>query len=152
MTAARFGYRYPLAALETLYAHRLEQARLLLAAAQRRLDDHLAHIGRLRMALDRSHGDWASTVGRAPGFDPARHAAVREALGAHQAGLDAALLHERELRADVERCRERIAQAHRRTETVERHKERSMQEFEQELIRLDQRQADAAWPVRGERS
>lgn len=151
MTAGQSRYRYPLTALEMLYTHRLEQARLLLAAAQQRLDDHQSHIRRLRAALGRSHEDWTAASGRAALFDPARHAAVREALAARQSGLSSALAHERELRGEVEQCRDRVVQAHWRTETVERHKQQSRREFEQESVRIDQRQADAAWPVRGER-
>ncbi len=152
MTTGQARYRYPLTALETLYTHRLEQVRLSLAAAQRRLEDHQGHIGRVRMALSRSHEDWSAASGRSTRFDPASHAAVREALAAHQSGLNAALEHERELRAEVERARERVAEAQRRAETVARHKEQARREFELEWARFDQRQADAAWPVRGARS
>lgn len=151
MTVSASRYRYPLIALESLYAHRLEQARLLLAAAQRRLDDQQAHIGHLRAALERCHADWTGAPGRAERFDPARHAAVREVLAARQADLNTAFEVAHMLRAEVEQCRENVAQAHRRTEAVERHKEHAMREFLLESARMDQRQADAAWPVRGER-
>lgn len=151
MTASPSRYKYPLSALEALYAHRLEQARLQLAASQQKLDEHQSHIAELRAALDRCHVDWTGAASRQQQFDPARYAAVREALAARQAGLNAAMETGRMLRADVELCREGVAQAHRRTETVKRHKEHAMREFALEAARTDQRQADAAWPVRGER-
>lgn len=151
MTAGQTRYRYPLTALEKLYTHRLEQARLALVAAQRRLDDHQGHIQRLRIALGRSHEDWAAAAGRSKRFDPASHAAVREALAVHQSGLSAALEQERQLLAEVDQFRERVTQAHRHSETVERHKDQSRREFELEWTRMDQRRADAEWPAQGER-
>lgn len=151
MTIGPSRYKYPLSALETLYAHRLEQARLSLAAAQRQLDDHLAHVGQLRAALARCHVEWTEAPGRTGQFDPARHAAVREALDARQTDLNAALEVGRKLRLEVEQRSESVAHAHRRTETVERHKEHAMREHVLELARMDQRQADAAWPVAGDR-
>jgi len=146
MTATRARYRYPLVTLEALYAHRLEQARLSLAAAQRRLDQHQGQIEQLRSALGRSLKDWTAASERATRFDPASHAAVRESLAVHHSKLRVALAHERELRAEVKRSQEQTAQAYRRTQIVARHKELSKREFELEVVRSDQREADAAWP------
>lgn len=151
MTAGTSRFKYPLRALETLYAHRLEQARLLLAASHQRLADHLDHIDQLRAALARCHAEWTVAPGQAGQFDPARHLAVREALAERQADVKVALAIGQQLRAEVERCREDVAQAHRRAETLQRHKEHAMRECVLESARMEQRQADAAWPFRGRR-
>ncbi|WP_434644494.1 hypothetical protein [Achromobacter piechaudii] len=152
MTVGTSRFKYPLRALEVLYAHRLEQACLLLAASQQRLDEHLDHIDQLRAALARCHVEWAGAPGRVGQFDPARHLAVREALTQRQADVNAALAVGQRLRTEVERCREGVAQAHRRAETVQRHKEDAMRECELESVRMDQLQADTAWPFKGKQT
>lgn len=150
MTGAQPRFKYPLIALQALYAHRLEQMRLLLVTAQHRLMEHQHRIELMRADLNRAHADWIGVSRQTERFDPARFGHVREALGTRHASLTHALNIERELLVEVERCRELVARAHRRTETVERHKEQSMREFAQEAVRIDQRLADAAWPVKGE--
>lgn len=151
MTATQARYRYPLVTLETLYAHRLEQARLSLAAAQRRLDEHRGQIEQLRSALGCCLKDWTAASERTTSFNTASHAAVREALAAHHSRLRVALAHERDLWAEVERSQEQTVQAYRRTQIVERHKDQAKREFELEVVRSDQREADAAWPSWRER-
>lgn len=148
-TAGSSRYKYPLRALETLYAHRLEQARLLLAAAQRALEAHQLHVDELQLALRRCHGAWTGASGRAERFYPALYAAAREALASRQAALNVAMEARRTLSADVERRREDVSQALRRTEVLQRHKENAMREYALETVRIDQRQADAAWSPRG---
>ncbi|MBR8651699.1 flagellar FliJ family protein [Achromobacter sp. Marseille-Q0513] len=145
-------FRYPLAALESLYGHRLEQARLDLARAQDRLDEQAAIRDRLRLALGQGHADWAAANAGAAGFDPARHIAVREALAAMRGRWEQARTQADALRAEVERCRDDLLQAHRRTEIVDRHKTQARREFDLDAARADQRQADAAWPTGRNRS
>ncbi|MGV2895804.1 hypothetical protein ACNPPY_08400 [Achromobacter sp. AGC78] len=151
MTAAQPRFKYSLGALETLYAHRLEQTRLLLVSAQRKVDEQQRLIGHMQLELARAHDDWIEVSGQSMRFDPARFAAVREALAVRQAALAAAVESRQELQAQVELCREHVALAHRRVETVARHKEYSLREFAQESARVEQRLADASWPLKGHR-
>ena len=145
-------FRYPLAALESLYGHRLEQARLDLARAQDRLDEQTAICDRLRLALGQGDADWAAASAGAAGFDPARHIAVREALAAMRGRWEQARAQADALRAEVERCRDALLQAHRRAEIVDRHKTQARREFDVDAARAEQRQADAAWPTGRNRS
>lgn len=140
-------FRYSLAALESLYAYRLEQARLALAAAQQRLDAHVEEQRLQRLALQRQHEDWASMPGAATGFDPARHAVVREALGALQRRLDAARRQEQVLLTAVQACRERLLLAHRRSETLDRHKHDAARDFMLAGASIEQRLSDDAWSL-----
>ena len=144
---AQTRFKYSLAALESLYTHRLEQARLALAQAQQRLEAHQDVLQGLRQALTRHHADWASTA--AGGFDPARHEVVRAALSVMQGRLDAARGHEAALIEAVQACREQVLRAHRRSDTLDRHKQDAARDFQLESARSDQRQADDAWPLRG---
>lgn len=140
-------FRYPLAALESLYTHRLEQARLALAQAQQRLDAHLEQLRMQRHALQRQYQDWASRTGAITAFDPTRHAVVREALGVLQQQLDMAGRQEQALRSAVDTCRERVLLAHRRSETLDRHKQDAARDFMLGAARADQRLSDDAWPL-----
>lgn len=146
-TQARF--KYSLAALESLYAHRLEQARLALAQAQRNLDAHREALRGQRQVLQQHHADWVAAAAMAGDFDPARHEVVRAALGAMQGRLDAACVQEVTLIEAVQACRERVLRAHRRSDTVDRHKQDAAREFHLDVARADQRQSDDAWPLRG---
>lgn len=142
-------FRYSLAALESLYTHRLEQARLELANAQQRLEAHRNFLRGLRQAQAHHHADWVGAPAAAGGFDPARHEVVRAALSVMQARLDAAGAHETSLIGAVKACREHVLRAHRRTEALDRHKQDAAREFQLESTRSGQRQADDAWSLRG---
>ncbi|WP_054507313.1 hypothetical protein [Achromobacter xylosoxidans] len=144
-------FRYSLAALESLYMHRLDQARLALAQAQRQLDAHQDLLHGLRLAMARHHTDWVAASAVAGGFDPARHEVVRAALSVMQARLDAAGAHEAALIKAVQACRDHVLRAHRRNDTLDRHKRDATREFQLESARSDQRQADDAWPLQGGR-
>lgn len=141
-------FKYSLAALEPLYTHRLEQARLALAQAQQRLVAHRNVLQGLRQALAHHHADWVAASTAAGGFDPARHEVVRAALSVMQARLDAAGAHEMSLVEAVKACREHVLRAHRRSEALDRHKQDATREFQLESARNGQRQADDAWSLR----
>lgn len=145
-------HRYPLGALETLYAYRLEQARLRLASAQRKLDKDQASLRQLQLALNRCHEEWTAAVGGRERFDPAHYAAAREALAVRQTALVAALGAERESSAEVDRCRADVTHAYRRAEAVGRHKEQFMHEHAVKATRIRQNEADEAWSLRGRRA
>lgn len=142
-------FKYPLVALESLYTHRLEQARLALAQAQQRLHAHQDVLRELRQALARHHADWIAATTAADGFDPARHEVVRAALSVMQTRLEAAGAQEAALIDAVQACREHVLRAHRRSDVLDRHKRDAAREFQLACTRSDQRQADDAWPLRG---
>jgi len=146
---AQARFKYSLAALESLYAHRLEEARLKLAHSQQRLDAHREAMRGLRQALQGHHADWVRSAAVDGCFDPARHEVVRAALGGMQGRLDAACVQEVTLLEAVQACRERVLRAHRRSDTVDRHKQDAAREFHLDVARAAQRQSDDAWPLAG---
>lgn len=142
----RRGFTYVLEPLHHQRSWQLEQARLLLAQAQKHLADQERELGDLR-ATHRSSSQeamhaWARRV------EPAAHTRALAYLSNLHAEIEDRSHTVASSRASVVRLEQAYIEAHRRLDAIEKHREAALQEHEAEQLRQQAAEADREWLAR----